>query len=212
MTRLEKMDLFGNLNISPISLEFERGVTNTEWLLSIQSRVNEMIDFVNGLDETSQNYTDECINGLKELINIKVEEITLLITLTEQHSREYTNTEIDKLKTILTERIASIENLITLIQNNINGINIKINDINNAIKGGSIKVLNPVTGVYSSVQEALNSIYNNIRVTVTWDDINTLNLSWLQIEQLNRTWFEFEYKIKEFLFESMETMFLSTNI
>lgn len=210
--KLDNFDLFGNLNISPISLEFERGVTNTQFMGAVQAKVNELIKIVNGFDENSKNYVDEQIIAVKNIITSKIDEITILINACEKNCNKYTDEQIGILKNLIIERIVSIENLIATIQSDILSINGKIDKLQDVVISGGVMVFNPTSGTYTSVQDAINSIYNSIRVTMTWKEITALELTWQEVEELNKTWFDVEYDIKNVFSTNIETMVLSTNV
>jgi hypothetical protein len=74
--QIDQINLLNGLNLNPIPLEFSQGITTTEWLLSIQSKVNEIIIIRNEVVQDANNFTlqkyeevKKLIDDLKELLN-----------------------------------------------------------------------------------------------------------------------------------------------
>lgn len=209
--QLDNFDLFENLNINPISLEFEKGVTWTEFLGGVQAKVNELIKIISNFDSETKEYVDSNIMEVKNLLELRASELQELVAMCERHSKSYTDEQIEIIKTLINERINSINDLISIIQNDIVSINLKIDKLNDVVISGGVMVFNPTTGTYTSVQDAINSIYNSMRVTMTWEEINALALTWQEVEELQKTWFEIEYDIKNVFGANIHTMVLTTN-
>jgi hypothetical protein len=68
--QISSIDLFDGLNISPIPLEFSQEMTTTKILAAIQAKVNEIIDFRNNAVSDANNYTDEQIKILNDVLTV----------------------------------------------------------------------------------------------------------------------------------------------
>lgn len=75
MSLLDRVNLLQGLNINPISLEIGEGLSDAEILMSIQSKVDKIIDVGNAWAEGSNKYTDSEILKVKKLY----EDIMLLV-------------------------------------------------------------------------------------------------------------------------------------
>lgn len=64
---IEHINLIDGLNINPIPFEFGQEMTATKWLLSIQSKVNSIIDMGNLWETNANNYTDDEVAKVKKL-------------------------------------------------------------------------------------------------------------------------------------------------
>jgi hypothetical protein len=59
MSMLDRVNLLQDLNISTIPLEISNGLSNSEILMGIQAKVDQIIDVGNAWAEGSNKYTDE---------------------------------------------------------------------------------------------------------------------------------------------------------
>jgi hypothetical protein len=67
--QIDQINLLNGLNLNPIPLEFSQGITTTEWLLSIQSKVNEIIIIRNEVVQDANNFTLQKYEEVKKLID-----------------------------------------------------------------------------------------------------------------------------------------------
>ena len=75
MSRLEHVDLLAGLNINPVPLQASNHLSNVEWLMEIQAKVNTIIDVGNSWEETANKYTDDRTKVLEKAY----EDLMLLI-------------------------------------------------------------------------------------------------------------------------------------
>jgi uncharacterized protein YukE len=182
-------------------LNFDQSLTTTEFLGALEAKINELVEFVNGLSDTSKEYTDAQITILSNSITSLQNTMIVLNNATKKDCNDYS----DDIKTSL---LATIKTNVDTINATIADMKVKdtslqaeIQDIYDTLStaGVSILVINPVTGMTTTVQNALNSIYNQTRETVTWGEIEAKNLTWGEIEALNKTWGDMEYNARTIL-------------
>lgn len=206
---VEKLDLFNNFNINPVPLEFSQGLTTSEVLAHLQSRVNTLIDAINEYEFETNTYTDNAINGLRILLSKHVSELSKLIDLAQVKANEYTDSEVNVLKGLFDERVNTVNTIIEMINNSINSLNQSVERLSNV---KNIVVVNPTTGTLTDLQGALNSIYNNIRVTLKWEEINALGITWQEVEDLRKKWLDIEFHINEVFNVNVNSVALATNL
>lgn len=192
---IDKIDLLSGLNLNPIPLEFSQSLTTSEWLLAIQSKVNEAVEYVNSIEGVANSYTDEQIKIIDSRIVAEVETLRLLIAGAKMECNKYTDEECRKIVEIVDNHVENLRNLLSEREHIDEQQNTRIERMEDILKSGSQSVICPTCGTTTSIQEALYHIYNAIRVTVTWEDIEELGYTWSEIEELRATWFEIEFQI-----------------
>lgn len=204
---LDRIDLMQGLNINPIPLEFGQSLTTAEWLCSIQAKVNEVITYVKNLENNANNYTDVEINKLKSELTVIVAKIDTAI----KECNSYTDIELASLKVEIITKISEVENVIEEHNSEFIKVNNNINELREMVASGNMSVISPATGCVVSIQQALNDIYNNIRVTITWDTIEQLGITWDTVESWSATWSEVEYDITNYVKVASSTFILKNN-
>lgn len=69
------VNIADGLNLNPVPLEFSQSLTTTKWLGGIESKLNDLIDFMNGLEINSQVYTDEQVQIIQSELNKYIEDL-----------------------------------------------------------------------------------------------------------------------------------------
>lgn len=186
-----------------------------ECLCYIGYKVNECIDAINGFTDAYKQYTDEKIAGLKTYIDNINADIYKHITEVEKNIRHDMDAQDEEL-----------DNKITKVQNNlierINKLNIVIYQLNSETRDyidtsitklydyinnyvpNNMKVLNPVKGYFTSLNQALGDMYDNLRYyALTCVEFDSLNLSCEEFDNLLLSCTKFDlYGAKRFRVDS----------
>jgi hypothetical protein len=64
----QNVDFFQGLNMNPISFEFGQEMNTTKFLHAMQAKLTEIINICNTVLESSENYTNDEISLVKELL------------------------------------------------------------------------------------------------------------------------------------------------
>lgn len=212
MSLIDKIDLFHGLNINPIPLEFSQSLTTTEMLCHMEKTLNQIIEFVNNIKITANEYTDKQITLIKDLIEIKVNALENLINVAELNSKNYTDNQLEILTTMFNKEVENINALMITIDSTLNDMGIEIKNIREIVNKGKVVVINPTTGQHGSLQDALNALYNSIRVTLTWEEVDAIGLTWEEVENLTAIWSSIEYDVTNALGIEVATTTLQNNI
>ena len=186
-----------------------------ECLCYIGYKVNECIDAINGFTDAYKQYTDEKIAGLKAYIDGLNADIYKHITEVEKNIREDMNakdTELDeKINEVRADLLEKVNTLNILIYK-LNAetreyIDSEVSKLYEYIKlyvPNNIKVLNPVKGYYTSLNQALGDMYDNLRYyALTCNEFDSLNLSCTEFDNLLLSCTEFDlYGAKRFRVDS----------
>lgn len=198
-----KRCVFNRLNIGMIPLSYKESLTYEEQILWIQKNLNDAIILLNQLKEDFDNIDlnfDELeheISLLKEdfyliktsvtdLENNKVDrdELDSAIATLDLSLRDLINSEYRILKEYTDEHIESLQYQIDHI------------DIDN------IKVLDPTTGIESSIQTALNNIYDQTRTdSISAGEFDALELTASEYDGKLITAYNFDQHSKSLLTE-----------
>jgi hypothetical protein len=182
-----------------------------ECLCYIGYKVNECINAINGFTDAYKQYTDEKISILKKYIDNLNADIYKHITEVEKNIRQDMNAQDEEL-----------DNKITKVQNDlikqINKLNIIIYQLNSETRDyidtsitklydyinnyvpNNMEVLNPVKGYYTSLNQALGDMYDNLRYNaLTCNEFDSLNLTCTEFDNLLLSCTEFDlYAAKRF--------------
>lgn len=182
-----------------------------ECLCYIGYKVNECIDAINGFTDAYKQYTDEKIEGLKTYIDGLNTDIYKHITEIEKNIRKDMNTKdteldekINKVQADLLERINTLNILIYKLNAETREyIDSEVTKLYEYIKlyaPNNIKVLNPVKGYYTSLNQALSDMYDNLRYyALTCSEFDSLNLTCTEFDNLLLSCTEFDlYGAKRF--------------
>ncbi len=186
-----------------------------ECLCYIGYKVNECINAINGFTDSYKQYTDEKVNELKSYVDNLNSDIYKFISETEKNIRTDMNNKdkeldekIDNVKTDLQEKINSLNILIYQLNNEtrlyIDSEVKKLYEYINNYTPNSMQVLNPVKGYYTSLNQALADMYDNLRYyALTCNEFDSLNLTCTEFDDLLLSCTEFDlYGAKRFRVDS----------
>lgn len=186
-----------------------------ECLCYIGYKVNECIDAINGFTDAYKQYTDEKVAELKAYVDGLNNDIYNHIAEVEKNIRNDMNKKdaeldkkIDDVQNNLIERINKLNVLIYQLNSEtrdyIDTSITKLYDYINNYVPSNMQVLNPVKGYYTSLNQALGDIYDNLRYNaLTCNEFDTLNLSCTEFDNLLLSCTEFDlYGAKRFRVDS----------
>lgn len=186
-----------------------------ECLCYIGYKVNECIDAINGFTDAYKQYTDEKVAELKNYVDGLNNDIYNHIAEVEKNIRNDMNkkdTELDKkiddVQNNLIERINKLNVLIYQLNSEtrdyIDTSIAKLYDYINNYVPSNMQVLNPVKGYYTSLNQALGDMYDNLRYNaLTCNEFDSLNLTCTDFDNLLLSCTEFDlYGAKRFRVDS----------
>lgn len=186
-----------------------------ECLCYIGYKVNECIEAINGFTDAYKNYTDEKIAELKSYIDGLNTDIYKHIAEVEKNIRQDMNDrdneldeKINKVQTNLLDKISKLNILIYQLnaetRKHIDGEVKKLYDYINNYVPNNMEVLNPVKGYYTSLNQALGDMYDNLRYyALTCNEFDSLNLTCEEFDNLLLSCTEFDlYGAKRFRVDS----------
>lgn len=186
-----------------------------ECLCYIGYKVNECIDAINGFTDAYKQYTDEKVTELKTYVDNLNTDIYKHITEVEKNIRNdmdkkdnELNKKIDNVQTELIERINKLNVLIYQLNGEtrdyIDASITKLYDYINNYVPSNMQVLNPVKGYYTSLNQALGDMYDNLRYNaLTCNEFDSLNLTCTEFDNLLLSCTEFDlYGAKRFRVDS----------
>lgn len=186
-----------------------------ECLCYIGYKVNECISAINGFTDAYKQYTNEKVEALKKYVDNLNTNIYKHITEVEKNIRQ----DMDAKDTELDEKIDKVQADLLKKVNTLNILIYKLNAetreyIDNEVKmlyeyiklyvPNNIQVLNPVKGYYTSLNQALNDMYDNLRYyALTCNEFDSLNLTCAEFDELFLSCTEFDlYGAKRFRVDS----------
>ena len=186
-----------------------------ECLCYIGYKVNECIEAINGFTDAYKQYTDEKIAELKNYIDGLNTDIYKHIAEVEKNIRQDMNDrdneldeKINKVQTNLLDKISELNILIYQLnaetREHIDGEVKKLYDYINNYVPNNMEVLNPVKGYYTSLNQALGDMYDNLRYyALTCNEFDSLNLTCEEFDGLLLSCTEFDlYGAKRFRVDS----------
>lgn len=186
-----------------------------ECLCYIGYKVNECIDAINGFTDAYKQYTDEKVAELKTYVDGLNNDIYNHIAEIEKNIRNDMNKKdaeldkkIDDVQNNLIERINKLNVLIYQLNSEtrdyIDASIAKLYDYINNYVPSNMQVLNPVKGYYTSLNQALGDIYDNLRYNaLTCNEFDSLNLTCTDFDNLLLSCTEFDlYGAKRFRVDS----------
>lgn len=186
-----------------------------ECLCYIGHKVNECINAINGFTDAYKQYTDEKVAELKEYVDGLNTDIYNHITEVEQNIRNDMNKRDDelnkKIDDIQKDLIGQINKLNILIyqlnaetREYIDSAVTKLYDYINNFVPSNMQVLNPVKGYYTSLNQALGDMYDNLRYyALTCAEFDSLNLTCTEFDNLFLSCTDFDlYGAKRFRVDS----------
>lgn len=186
-----------------------------ECLCYIGYKVNECIDAINGFTNAYKQYTDEKVAELKTYVDGLNNDIYNHIAEVEKNIRNdmdkkdnELNKKIDDIQNELIERINKLNVLIYQLNSEtrdyIDTSIAKLYDYINNYVPSNMQVLNPVKGYYTSLNQALCDMYDNLRYNaLTCNEFDALNLTCTEFDNLLLSCTEFDlYGAKRFRVDS----------
>lgn len=186
-----------------------------ECLCYIGYKVNECIDAINGFTDGYKQYTDEKVAELKEYVDGLNTNIYNHIAEVEKNIRndmdkrdDELDKKIDDVQNNLIERINKLNVLIYQLNSEtrdyIDSAITKLYDYINNYVPSNMQVLNPVKGYYTSLNQALGDMYDNLRYNaLTCNEFDSLNLTCTEFDNLLLSCTEFDlYGAKRFRVDS----------
>lgn len=182
----------------PLSLD--NALTNTQIIHKLITHMNEVVDYVNNLNITANQYTDEQISRLNDLltnyIDTSIKNVNQTITELEKTLKKYTNKKDKEAREYFDYKIRLLEEKLTndikKLRNDMNRlldelrdyvdlkdseIYKKIDDVYNElldlIKNTPIAVYSPVDGMLKNINDTLYDMINvhQQMYGITWDII-----------------------------------------
>ena len=147
------------------SYVYSDNLTVLEKICYIKNRLDELEKYIadgeNGLLKPAYQYTDKKVNELDSKLSASIIANTNSI-----------NSVSEQLNTAIVNFNSQLNNIYNSMQELENRTNAKLlaqyqqilSDVEELLKGYSIIVINPVTGKNSTIQQALNDIYNAVSV------------------------------------------------
>lgn len=186
-----------------------------ECLCYIGYKVNECIEAINGFTDGYKQYTDTKVKELKEYVDGLNADIYNHITEVEKNIRndmnkrdDELNKKIDDIQKDLINRINKLNILIYQLNSEtryyIDSAVAKLYDYINNFVPNNMQVLNPVKGYYTSLNQALGDMYDNLRYyALTCTEFDSLNLTCTEFDNLLLSCTDFDlYGAKRFRVDS----------
>lgn len=186
-----------------------------ECLCYIGYKVNECIDAINGFTDAYKHYTDEKVAELKEYVDGLNTDIYNHITEVEKNIRndmdkrdDELDKKIDNIQKDLISRINTLNILVYQLnaetREYIDSAITKLYDYINNFVPSNMQVLNPVKGYYTSLNQALGDMYDNLRYyALTCAEFDSLNLTCTGFDNLLLNCTDFDlYSAKRFRVDS----------
>lgn len=186
-----------------------------ECLCYIGYKVNECINAINGFTDGYKQYTNEKVDALKIYVDNLNSDIYKHITEVEKNIRQDMNTKdtelnekINKVQGDLLEKVNALNILIYKLNAETREyIDSEVTKLYEYIKlyvPDNIQVLNPVKGYYTSLNQALSDMYDNLRYyALNCNEFDVLNLTCSEFDGLFLSCTEFDlYGAKRFRVDS----------
>lgn len=198
-----KRCLFNRLQIGMIPLSYRESLTYEEQLLWLQKNLNEAIELLGKLKEDFDNI-DLNFEELEQRINLVAESVTLLtgrVSSLEENSatkEELANAieSIDEeLRNLINEEYSVLKEYVDTQDENLQ-YQIDHFDI------GNITLLDPTTGLQSSIQTVIDNIYDQTRSDgISAAEFDALQLTAEGFDEKEITAFNFDQHSKTLLTE-----------
>ena len=186
-----------------------------ECLCYIGYKVNECINAINGFTDDYKQYTNEKVEALKKYVDNLNADIYKHIAEIEKNIRQdmvakdtELDEKIDKVQADLLEKVNTLNLLIYKLNAETREyIDSEVTKLYEYIKfyvPNNIQVLNPVKGYYTSLNQALTDMYDNLRYyALTCTEFDSLNLTCTKFDGLSLSCTEFDlYGAKRFRVDS----------
>lgn len=161
---------------------YSKALSYLDAIAELQGKINEIVEEINNIDEINKAYVDQQIELLRNYVN---NQIALLNTdinnLADKESKDIQNVYLE-----ISRVYSNLVNLINVLNTSmryelINYINERFDQV-----GKSFEVVNPVNGLRTSIQRALDSLYTNLRyMAFTAVEYDQLGLTAQQYDDLS---------------------------
>lgn len=198
-----KKCIFNRVQIGMIPLSYKESLTYEEQLLWLQKNLNEAIELLNQLKEDFDNI-DLNFEELEQRINLVSERLTLMgnrVSSLEENSatKEDLAGAIDtldeELKALINEEYSVLKEYVDTQDENLQ-YQIDHFDI------GNITLLDPTTGLQSSIQTVIDNIYDQTRTDgISAAEFDALQLTAEGFDEKEITAFNFDQHGKTLLSE-----------
>lgn len=168
MQEIARIDLLNGILLNATPIDFNSKVTTTEWLLEIQSKINGIVDQINGWTKESIEYTDECLKLERETVNKQLDELMeevnkqyslllqkLLTEISNVNTQHYTDRK-DQYDLITSEYLANDKKILDYINDELEEIRFFIKDYN-------MGVYDPTTGYYNTIGSTISNLFDFFR-------------------------------------------------
>lgn len=186
-----------------------------ECLCYIGYKINECIETLNTFTDSYKKYTDEKVNALRDYVDTLntatrkyIDDINNKIREDMTAKDDELDKKIDKIQKDLISRINTLNILVyqlnTETREYIDSAIAKLYDYINNFVPSNMQVLNPVKGYYTSLNQALGDMYDNLRYyALTCTEFDSLNLTCTEFDNLLLSCTDFDlYGAKRFRVDS----------
>ena len=198
-----KRCLFNRLQIGMIPLSYRESLTYEEQILWLQKNLNEAIELLNKLKEDFDNI-DLNFEELEQRINLVAESVSLLServssleenSATKEDVASAINSLDEELKSLINEEYSILKEYVDNQDENLQ-YQIDHFDI------GNITILDPTTGLQSSIQTVIDNIYDQTRTDgISAAEFDALQLTAEGFDEKEITAFNFDQHSKTLLGE-----------
>lgn len=188
-----------------LPLSYDDSLSYYEALCKISGKMNEIIDMVNSYKEEYISYVNEQIENLKRYVDENDEELNHLILELHDQAIQHTNDSVLNLKNEVYSDIEKINHELSVMKLFIiadqnrqdKDIERKLKrlyqDVEKLLKKVNGMVINPVFGGLTSIQQALDDIYNYLRYDAfTCFEFDGMNETCEYWDSLKFTAYEFD--------------------
>lgn len=187
-----------------IPLVYDDSLSYYETLCKVSQKLNEVIDFVNNFQDTTNDYTDEQIRILKEYLQNEINITNYNLEQLRKDGKAYVDSEILKVTGYINEQISILNSLISSntkylqawVEEQINNLIADLPDLQNIV------VVNPVTGLMDSLQNTLNNMWNGMRSNaINCSQFDGSLISCTEFDNLNINAYDFDFNSLNILFK-----------
>lgn len=196
-----KKCIFNRIQIGMIPLSYKESLTYEEQILWLQKNLNEAIEVLNKLKEDFDNI-DLNFEELEQRINLVAESVSFLskrVSSLEQNSAtkddlaSAINSLDNELKSLINEEYSILKEYVDTQDENLQ-YQIDHFDV------GNIKLLDPTTGLQSSIQTVIDNIYDQTRTDgISAAEFDALQLTAEGFDEKEITAFNFDQHGKTLL-------------
>lgn len=192
-----------------LPLVYDKSISLLEKVHYITARINQLIDYVNELETNANDYTDEKIAGLKAELLSRIQTI--------QYQIDQINYRIDNIGNDWDIKLKrQFDTLIDILSLSQNKQNIEFKYLLDDLRRELISmlefgfpVIDPTTGKTTTVQVALDNMYNVLRAkfSITVGEYRPLNLTVSEYRDYYITVEQYRSSLKDELYEFFGNLF-----